>query len=246
MPTDGNPPEITVVAALSAVSRPDIASAVTHACTPSVSRCRRTRRRPTTPESLRARARSPRLPGAPLPRSRLWPVCPGARRSAMKPLVLLAVSPRFGAISASAIVHRRRPRALVPSVHPSAIRARRAAKGMGVERNLSEVRRHFSNWAAVHRDVEDVLRFESWWEIGPRCEAFREIGKGAALLRRRLFRLFIGVFARGRSLFGSFCAGPARPESRCPDASVVPSAPLDIRAAFWYSALGREMPLRWP
>ena len=47
---------------------------------------------------------------------------------------------------------------------------------MGVERNLSEVRRHFSNWAAVHRDVEDVLRFESWWEIGPRCEAFREIG----------------------------------------------------------------------
>ena len=47
---------------------------------------------------------------------------------------------------------------------------------MGVERNLSEVRHHFSNWAAVHRDVEDVLRFESRWEIGPRCEAFREIG----------------------------------------------------------------------
>ena len=32
---------------------------------------------------------------------------------------------------------------------------------------------------------------------------------GAALLRRRLFRLFIGVFARRRSLFGSFCAGTA-------------------------------------
>ena len=32
---------------------------------------------------------------------------------------------------------------------------------------------------------------------------------GAALLRRRLFRLFIGVFARRRSLFGSFCAGIA-------------------------------------
>ena len=32
---------------------------------------------------------------------------------------------------------------------------------------------------------------------------------GAALLRGRLFRLFIGVFARGRSLFGSFCAGTA-------------------------------------
>ena len=35
------------------------------------------------------------------------------------------------------------------------------------------------------------------------------IALGAALLRRRLFRLFIGVFARGRSLFGSFCAGTA-------------------------------------
>ena len=33
--------------------------------------------------------------------------------------------------------------------------------------------------------------------------------KGAALLRRRLFHLFMGVFARGRSLFGSFCAGTA-------------------------------------
>ena len=32
---------------------------------------------------------------------------------------------------------------------------------------------------------------------------------GAALLRRRLFRLFIGVFARGRSLFGAFRAGTA-------------------------------------
>ena len=82
---------------------------------------------------------------------------------------------------------------------------------------------------------------------------------GAALLRRRLFRLFIGVFARGRSLSVRFARGqrpgqrppasfgrPARPESRCPDAAVVPSAPLDIRAAFWYDALGREMPLRWP
>ena len=82
---------------------------------------------------------------------------------------------------------------------------------------------------------------------------------GAALLRRRLFRLFIGVFARRRSLSVRFARGqrpgqrppasfgrPARPESRCPDASVVPSAPLNIRAAFWYDALGREMPLRWP
>ena len=34
---------------------------------------------------------------------------------------------------------------------------------------------------------------------------------GAALLRRRLFRLFIGVFARGGSLFGTPCAGTAPP-----------------------------------
>ena len=52
------------------------------------------------------------------------------------------------------------------------------AKGMGVEKNLSEARRHFSNWAteSTHRDDEDVFVFESWWEIGPHCEAFREIG----------------------------------------------------------------------
>ena len=39
--------------------------------------------------------------------------------------------------------------------------------------------------------------------------AIRQLELGAALLRRRLFRLFIGVFARRRSLFGSFCAGTA-------------------------------------
>ena len=37
------------------------------------------------------------------------------------------------------------------------------------------------------------------------------IKTGAALLRRRLFRLFIGVFARGGSLFGTPCAGTAPP-----------------------------------
>ena len=30
---------------------------------------------------------------------------------------------------------------------------------------------------------------------------------GVALLRRPFFRLFIGIFARGRFLFCSFCAG---------------------------------------
>ena len=83
--------------------------------------------------------------------------------------------------------------------------------------------------------------------------------KGAALLRRRFFRLFIGVFARGRSLFGSFCGGDSAPDSAHPPLSGGqpglitapgrfgrPLRPLDIRAAFWYGALGREMPLRWP
>ena len=58
------------------------------------------------------------------------------------------------------------------------------------------------------------LRFPSSVSTGPSsatCLARRSprSSMGAALLRRRLFRLFIGVFARGRSLFGSFCAGTA-------------------------------------
>ena len=57
--------------------------------------------------------------------------------------------------------------------------------------------------ALVQRQVHgDVLKF-------CRAELVVENYLGAALLRRRLFRLFIGVFARGRSLFGSFCAGTA-------------------------------------
>ena len=31
-----------------------------------------------------------------------------------------------------------------------------------------------------------------------------------------------------------------------PDASVVPLRPPGHSPAFWYAALGREMPLRWP
>ena len=42
---------------------------------------------------------------------------------------------------------------------------------------------------------------------------------GAALLRRRLFRLFIGVFARRRSLFGSFWRGDSAPDSAHPPLS---------------------------
>ena len=39
----------------------------------------------------------------------------------------------------------------------------------------------------------------------PRCRV--PSGMGVALLRRPFFRLFIGIFARGRFLFCSFCAG---------------------------------------
>ena len=39
------------------------------------------------------------------------------------------------------------------------------------------------------------------------AQAVRRISRGVALLRRPFFRLFIGIFARGRFLFCSFCAG---------------------------------------
>ena len=55
------------------------------------------------------------------------------------------------------------------------------ATGMGVEKNLPEARRLYSNAVTSHRDVEDRFAFESWWEIGPHREAFREIGKACRL-----------------------------------------------------------------
>ena len=55
------------------------------------------------------------------------------------------------------------------------------ATGMGVEKNLPEAQRHYSNAATSHRDVEDHFAFESWWEIGPHREAYREIGKACRL-----------------------------------------------------------------
>ena len=55
------------------------------------------------------------------------------------------------------------------------------ATGMGVEKNLPEARRHYSNAATSHDHVEDCFAFESWWEIGPHREAYREIGKACRL-----------------------------------------------------------------
>ena len=55
------------------------------------------------------------------------------------------------------------------------------ATGMGVEKNLPEARRHYSNAATSHDNVEDSFEFESWWEIGPHREAYREIGKACRL-----------------------------------------------------------------
>ena len=55
------------------------------------------------------------------------------------------------------------------------------ATGMGVEKNLPEARRHYSNAATSHRDVEDYFAFEFGWEIGPHREAYREIGQACRL-----------------------------------------------------------------
>ena len=56
------------------------------------------------------------------------------------------------------------------------------ATGMGVEKNLPEARRHYSNAATSYCDVEDYFAFESEWEIGPHREAYREIGKACRLV----------------------------------------------------------------
>ena len=64
--------------------------------------------------------------------------------------------------------------------------------------------------ADIYKSRWQIELFFKW--IKQHLKVKRFVGrskKGAALLRRRLFRLFIGVFARGRSLFGSFCAGTA-------------------------------------
>ena len=55
------------------------------------------------------------------------------------------------------------------------------ATGMGVEKNLAEARRHYSNAATDQREVKDHFAFESWWDIGPHREAYREIGKACRL-----------------------------------------------------------------
>ena len=78
-------------------------------------------------------------------------------------------------------------------------------------RSLHHQRIYCADPGRDHGVLEPVLK------RGRRAVNFRLIAEqwdrlvqlGAALLRRRLFRLFIGVFARGRSLFGSFCAGTA-------------------------------------
>ena len=84
---------------------------------------------------------------------------------------------------------------------------------------------------------------------------------GAALLRRGVFALFMGLFARGCVspvlLSGGTATKPARTRvfpaasrasKRYRTPSVCPPRArslLDIRAAFWYGAVGREADLRW-
>ena len=86
----------------------------------------------------------------------------------------------------------------------------------------------------------------------------RHLVQGAALLRRGLFRLFIGVRARGRSLFGSLCAGtaPTRLFSGSQPGLITapgrfglsPPArpPGHSRGVLVRCSWGRETPLRWP
>ena len=82
---------------------------------------------------------------------------------------------------------------------------------------------------------------------------------GAALLRRRLFHLYHRRFCSRTITFRFVWRGDSAPDSAHPPLSGGqpglitapgrfgrPLRPLDIRAAFWYGALGREMPLRWP
>ena len=62
-----------------------------------------------------------------------------------------------------------------------------------------------------------------------------DLVEGAALLRRRIFRLFIGVFCSRTVPFGALCAGtsahgpffgqPDRPDQRCLGASIRPTGP---------------------
>ena len=84
---------------------------------------------------------------------------------------------------------------------------------------------------------------------------------GAALLRRGVFALFMGLFARG-CVSPVLISGGQQPSQRVPASFRRPAEPrhgaehlrssprqarslLDIRAAFWYGAVGREADLRW-
>ena len=84
---------------------------------------------------------------------------------------------------------------------------------------------------------------------------------GAALLRRGVFALFMGLFARG-CVSPVLISGGQQPSQRVPASFRRPAEPrngaedrrsvppqarslLDIRAAFWYGAVGREAGLRW-
>ncbi len=84
---------------------------------------------------------------------------------------------------------------------------------------------------------------------------------GAALFRRGVFPLFMGLFARG-CVSPVLISGGQQPSQRVPASFRRPAEPrngaedrrsvppqarslLDIRAAFWYGAVGREAGLRW-
>ena len=86
--------------------------------------------------------------------------------------------------------------------------------------------RYLEEWSSIAKafdiatgyfEIGALLTLDGKWQgldkirILMGAETTHRTRKGAALLRRRLFRLFIGVFARGGSLFGTPCAGTAPP-----------------------------------
>ena len=97
----------------------------------------------------------------------------------------------------------------------------------------------------------------------PALDERRGIGSdlGAALLRRGFFALFMGSFARECVSPVAISGGGHQAGQRVPASFRQPAEPhgaehlrssprqarslLDIRAAFWYGAVGREADLRW-
>ena len=121
---------------------------------------------------------------------------------------------------------------------------------------------------AINRDMGQTFALDFLQQLGGHCGGCAlgtPVGvpsaKGAALLGRGVFALFMGLFARG-CVSPVLLSGGQQPSQRVPASFRRPAEPrngaedrrsvppqarslLDIRAAFWYAAVGREAGLRW-